>query len=44
MLISSLDYTVYQEHVPLQLLDFVHKHSSSILSDALHLSSDAYIS
>jgi len=30
--------------VPLQLLDFAYRHSSSILSDALHLSSDAYIS
>ncbi|KAG9228662.1 transcription initiation factor IID, 31kD subunit-domain-containing protein [Amylocarpus encephaloides] len=42
MLLSSLGVTAYQERVPLQLLDFAYRHSSSILSDALHLSSDAY--
>lgn len=44
MLLSSLGCTAYQERVRLQLLDFAYRHSSSILSDALHLSSDAYIS
>jgi len=44
MLLSSLGITAYQERVPLQLLDFAYRHTSSILSDALHLSSDAYIS
>lgn len=44
MLLSPLGCTAYQERVPLQLLDFAYRHSSSILSDALHLSSDAYIS
>ncbi|RKF79149.1 Transcription initiation factor TFIID subunit 9 [Golovinomyces cichoracearum] len=44
LLLSSLGCTAYQERVPLQLLDFAYRHSSSILSDALHLSSDAYIS
>ena len=44
MLLSSLGCTAYQERVPLQLLDFAYRHSSSILSDALHLSSDAYLS
>ncbi|KAE8451121.1 hypothetical protein EG329_004793 [Mollisiaceae sp. DMI_Dod_QoI] len=44
MLLSSLGCTAYQERVPLQLLDFAYRHSSSILSDALHLSSDAYVS
>ena len=44
MLLSSLGVTAYQERVPLQLLDFAYRHSSSILSDALHLSADAYIS
>jgi transcription initiation factor TFIID subunit 9B len=44
MLLSSLGCNAYQERVPLQLLDFAYRHSSSILSDALHLSSDAYIS
>jgi transcription initiation factor TFIID subunit 9B len=44
MILSSLGVTAYQERVPLQLLDFAYRHSSSILSDALHLSSDAYMS
>ncbi|KAI6251315.1 Transcription initiation factor TFIID subunit 9 [Erysiphe necator] len=44
LLLSSLGCTAYQERVPLQLLDFAYRHSSSVLSDALHLSSDAYIS
>ncbi|KAL3425356.1 transcription initiation factor TFIID subunit 9 [Phlyctema vagabunda] len=44
MLLSSLGVQAYQERVPLQLLDFAYRHSSSILSDALHLSSDAYVS
>lgn len=43
MLLSSLGCTAYQERVPLQLLDFAYRHSSSILTDALHLSSDAYL-
>jgi len=42
MLLSSLGCIAYQERV--QLLDFAYRHSSSILSDVLHLSSDAYIS
>jgi transcription initiation factor TFIID subunit 9B len=44
MLLSSLGVTAYQGRVPLQLLDFAYRHTSSILSDALHLSSDAYMS
>lgn len=44
MLLSSLGITAYQDRVPLLLLDFAYRHTSSILSDALHLSSDAYIS
>jgi transcription initiation factor TFIID subunit 9B len=44
MLLSSLQVSAYQERVPLQLLDFAYRHSSSILCDALHLSSDAYVS
>jgi transcription initiation factor TFIID subunit 9B len=43
-ILSSLGVAAYQERVPLQLLDFAYRHSSSILSDALHLSSDAYVS
>lgn len=44
MLLTSLGITAYQERVPLLLLDFAYRHTSSLLSDALHLSSDAYIS
>lgn len=44
LLLNSLGVTAYQERVPLQLLDFAYRHSSSVLSDALHLSSDSYVS
>ncbi|KAL5314428.1 hypothetical protein ACEPPN_017068 [Leptodophora sp. 'Broadleaf-Isolate-01'] len=44
MLLSSLGCTAYQERVPLQLFDFVYRHSISILSDVLRLSFDAFIS
>ncbi|CAG8981375.1 hypothetical protein HYALB_00013777 [Hymenoscyphus albidus] len=44
VLLSSLGVTAYQERVPLQILDFAYRHASGVLSDALHLSSDAYIS
>jgi transcription initiation factor TFIID subunit 9B len=44
LLLSSLGVTAYSDRVPLQLLDFSYRHTSSLLSDALHLSSDAYIS
>jgi transcription initiation factor TFIID subunit 9B len=44
MLLSSLGVSAYQERVPLQLLDFAYRHSSSILSDALHNGPDAFVS
>lgn len=44
VLLSSLGVTAYQERVPLQILDFAYRHASGVLSDALHLSSDAYVS
>jgi len=44
MLLASLGVTGYQDRVPLQILDFAYRHTSSILSDALHLSPDAYAS
>lgn len=44
LLFSSLGVTAYQERVPLQLLDFAYRHTSALLSDSLHLSSDAYMS
>lgn len=44
LLLSNLGITAYQERVPLQLLDFSYRHTSALLSDSLHLSSDAYMS
>jgi transcription initiation factor TFIID subunit 9B len=44
LLLTSLGVSAYQERVPLQLLDFAYRHTSALLADALHLSSDAYIS
>lgn len=43
-ILAGQGIVAYQERVPLQILDFAYRHTSSILSDALHLSSDAYIS
>jgi transcription initiation factor TFIID subunit 9B len=34
--------TAFEPRVPLTLLDFAYRHTSSILSDALHLSADPY--
>ncbi|KAL9115835.1 MAG: hypothetical protein Q9227_000203 [Pyrenula ochraceoflavens] len=42
LLLSSLGITSYQERVPLQLLDFAYRYTSSILSDALHLKLEGY--
>lgn len=36
--------TSFDSRVPLLLLDFAYRHTSSILNDALHLSGDPYIS
>ncbi|UZP33245.1 hypothetical protein NXS19_001061 [Fusarium pseudograminearum] len=35
--------TAYEPRVPLLLLDFAYRHTSSVLSDALHLSGDPYV-
>lgn len=40
--LSSYGLTNYQERVPLQLLDFAYRYTSSILSDSLRLSSEGY--
>lgn len=35
--------TAYQERVPLQLLDFAYRYTSSVLSDAYHLTAEGYV-
>ncbi|PYI00931.1 TFIID-31kDa-domain-containing protein [Aspergillus sclerotiicarbonarius CBS 121057] len=42
MLLSSLGVTAYQERVPLQLLDFAYRYTSSVLQDAVHLATEGY--
>ncbi|KAK7403046.1 Transcription initiation factor TFIID subunit 9 [Neonectria punicea] len=43
LLLTSQGVTAYEQRVPLLLLDFAYRHTSSVLSDALHLSGDPYI-
>ncbi|KEY65118.1 hypothetical protein S7711_04208 [Stachybotrys chartarum IBT 7711] len=43
LLLTSQGVTSYEQRVPLLLLDFAYRHTSSILSDALHLSGDPYV-
>ena len=43
LLLTSQGVTAYEQRVPLLLMDFAYRHTSSILSDALHLSGDPYI-
>lgn len=42
LLLTSQGVTSHDQRVPLLLLDFAYRHTSSILSDALHLASDPY--
>ncbi|KAL1978290.1 hypothetical protein VTN31DRAFT_1149 [Thermomyces dupontii] len=42
MLLASLGVTAYQERVPLQLLDFAYRYTSSTLQDAVHLTMEGY--
>ncbi|KAI1657727.1 transcription initiation factor IID, 31kD subunit-domain-containing protein [Daldinia decipiens] len=42
LLLTSQGVTSFDQRVPLLLLDFAYRHTSSILSDALHLSTDPY--
>lgn len=44
LLLTSQGVTAYEPRVPLLLLDFAYRHTSSVLSDALHLSGDPYVS
>ncbi|OAA46897.1 Transcription factor TAFII-31 [Metarhizium rileyi] len=43
LLLTSQGVTSYEQRVPLLLLDFAYRHTSSVLSDALHLSGDPYV-
>lgn len=43
LLLTSQGVTSYEQRVPLLLLDFAYRHTSSILNDAVHLSGDPYI-
>lgn len=42
MLLASQGVTAYQERVPLQLLDFAYRYTSSVLQDAVHLATEGY--
>ena len=42
MLLANMGVTAYSERVPLQLLDFAYRHTSSVLQDALHFTTDVY--
>lgn len=42
MVLANLGVTAYQERVPLQLMDFAYRYTSSILQDTLHLTSEGY--
>ncbi|KAI3340040.1 transcription initiation factor IID, 31kD subunit-domain-containing protein [Ustulina deusta] len=44
LLLTSQGVTSFDNRVPLLLLDFAYRHTSSILNDALHLSGDPYAS
>ncbi|KAI9785985.1 MAG: Transcription initiation factor TFIID subunit 9 [Geoglossum umbratile] len=43
LVLAHLGVTAYQERVPLQLLDFAYRYTSSTLQDALHLSNADYV-
>ena len=42
MLLASAGITAYQDRVPLQLMDFAYRYTSSTLQDALHLTNESY--
>lgn len=44
LVLSSLGIHSYQERVPLQLLDFAYRYTSSVLNDSLRLAGDGYSS
>ncbi|KIV80055.1 hypothetical protein PV11_07585 [Exophiala sideris] len=42
LLLASHGISAYQQRVPLQLMDFAYRYTSSVLSDALHIQNEAY--
>lgn len=42
MILANLGLSAYQERVPLQLMDFAYRYTSSTLQDALHLTSESH--
>lgn len=42
MVLANLGITSYQERIPLQLMDFAYRYTSSTLQDALHLTHEGY--
>ncbi|MCJ1476374.1 Transcription initiation factor TFIID subunit 9 [Lambiella insularis] len=42
MVLANAGITAYQERVPLQLMDFAYRYTSSTLQDALHLTNETY--
>lgn len=42
MILANLGVAGYQERVPLQLMDFAYRYTTSTLQDALHLTSEGY--
>ncbi|CAK7214211.1 Transcription initiation factor TFIID subunit 9 [Sporothrix curviconia] len=44
LLLTAQGVTAYETRVPQLLLDFAYRHTSSVLSDAIHLSADPYTS
>ena len=42
LILSSMSVPAYQERVPLQLLDFAYRYTSSVLTDALHIQAEGY--
>ncbi|MCJ1225659.1 Transcription initiation factor TFIID subunit 9 [Toensbergia leucococca] len=42
MVLANLGVTSYQERVPLQLMDFAYRYTSSTLQDSLHLTSESH--
>ncbi|KAJ9151839.1 transcription initiation factor tfiid subunit 9b [Pleurostoma richardsiae] len=42
LLLTAQGVTAYEARVPLLLMDFAYRHSSSVLCDAIHLSADPY--
>ncbi len=42
LILSSLGVSAYQERVPLQLLDFAYRYTSSVLGDAAHIQAEGW--